>query len=120
MAVTISTMAKTRAPGSATAETNTKAVAHVLRETMAQLVRKSQQTVQHCGHASRIKAVWMETSQTPYRPLMAYMNPVSRLPAGHDPERDDPRGTAGSTTSNWLVSKIELAESILPVRRPPA
>ena len=73
--VAISTMAETRAPGSATAEIDTDAVVHVLQETMAQLVRKSQQTVQHCGHAIRIEAVRTETSQTPYRPLMAYMNP---------------------------------------------
>ncbi|KAL4777938.1 hypothetical protein BJX76DRAFT_344568, partial [Aspergillus varians] len=42
---------------------------------MAQLVCKSQQSVQHCGHAICIKVVRTKTSQTPYRPLMAYMNP---------------------------------------------
>ncbi|KAL4777911.1 hypothetical protein BJX76DRAFT_344652 [Aspergillus varians] len=42
---------------------------------MAQLVRKSQQSVQHCSHVIHIKAVHTKTSQTPYRPLMAYMNP---------------------------------------------
>ncbi|KAL4777898.1 hypothetical protein BJX76DRAFT_344672, partial [Aspergillus varians] len=42
---------------------------------MAQLVRKSQQSVQHCGHAIRIKAVRTKTSQTLYCLLMAYMNP---------------------------------------------
>ncbi|KAI9374464.1 hypothetical protein BJX61DRAFT_540811 [Aspergillus egyptiacus] len=52
-----------------------EAVVQVLQQTMAQLVRKSQQTVQHCSHAIRIEAVRTETSQTPYQPLMAYMNP---------------------------------------------
>ena len=54
---------------------DTEPVVQVLQATMAQLVQKSQQTVQHCGHAIRIEAVRTETSQTPHRPLMAYMNP---------------------------------------------
>jgi hypothetical protein len=31
--------------------------------------------MKHCGHAIRIEAVPIEASQTPYRPLMAYINP---------------------------------------------
>ncbi|KAL4777917.1 hypothetical protein BJX76DRAFT_363238 [Aspergillus varians] len=42
----------------------------VLQETIAQLVYKSQQSIQHCSHAICIKAVCTKTSQTLYCPLM--------------------------------------------------
>ncbi|KAE8383979.1 hypothetical protein BDV23DRAFT_189686 [Aspergillus alliaceus] len=38
------------------------------------MVHKSQWTVQHTGQAIRIKAVRSEKGQTPYRPLLAYMD----------------------------------------------
>ena len=38
------------------------------------IVRKSQQTVQHTGQAIRVEAVRFEKKQTPYRPLQAYMD----------------------------------------------
>ncbi|KAE8383989.1 hypothetical protein BDV23DRAFT_189672 [Aspergillus alliaceus] len=41
---------------------------------MEGVVRKSQWTVQHTGQAIRIEAVRSEKSQTPYRPLLAYMD----------------------------------------------
>lgn len=44
---------------------------------MEGVVRKSQWTVQHTGQAIRIEAVRSEKGQTPYRPLLAYMDPDS-------------------------------------------
>ncbi|PKX88847.1 uncharacterized protein P174DRAFT_455125 [Aspergillus novofumigatus IBT 16806] len=46
----------------------------VIWATMEQVACKSQQTVQHCGQAIRVEAVWSEKGQTPYRPLLAYMD----------------------------------------------
>ncbi|GIC93753.1 uncharacterized protein Aud_010241 [Aspergillus udagawae] len=46
----------------------------VIWDTMEQVARKSQQTVQHCGQAIRVEAVRSEKGQTPYRPLLAYMD----------------------------------------------
>lgn len=57
-----------------TVEINTELVVMVLQETMAQLVYKSQQTIQHYGHAIHIKAIHTKASQTPHQPLIAYLN----------------------------------------------
>ncbi|RHZ49046.1 uncharacterized protein CDV56_103939 [Aspergillus thermomutatus] len=46
----------------------------VIWDTMEQVARKSQQTVQHCGQAIWVEAVRSEKGQTPYRPLLAYMD----------------------------------------------
>jgi transposase len=46
----------------------------VIWDTMEQVARKSQQTVQHCGQAIRVEAVRSEKGQTPYQPLLAYMD----------------------------------------------
>ncbi|KAF4294543.1 hypothetical protein CNMCM8686_003245 [Aspergillus fumigatus] len=46
----------------------------VIWDTMEQVARKSQQTVQQCGQAIRVEAVRSEKGQTPHRPLLAYMD----------------------------------------------
>jgi hypothetical protein len=46
----------------------------VIWDTMEQVARKSQQTVQRCGQAIRVEAVRSEKGQTPHRPLLAYMD----------------------------------------------
>jgi hypothetical protein len=46
----------------------------VIWDTMEQVARKSQQTVQHCGQAIQVEAVRSEKGQTPHRPLLAYMD----------------------------------------------
>jgi superfamily II DNA or RNA helicase len=46
-------------------------------DTMAQLARRSQQTVQHCGNGIRMAAASTMPSQTPYQPLRAYMDEKS-------------------------------------------
>ncbi|KAB8226794.1 uncharacterized protein BDW43DRAFT_305076 [Aspergillus alliaceus] len=48
-----------------------------LWDTMEQVVRKSQRTVDHSGQAICIEAVRSETGQTPYRPLQVYMDAES-------------------------------------------
>ncbi|KAL4777910.1 hypothetical protein BJX76DRAFT_363253, partial [Aspergillus varians] len=70
----ISTMADPETDHLSAVEMETERGVMVLQATMAQLVRKSQQTVTRCSHAIRIEAVRTETSQTPYRPLLAYMH----------------------------------------------
>ncbi|RHZ43206.1 uncharacterized protein CDV56_100941 [Aspergillus thermomutatus] len=42
--------------------------------TMEQVAQKSQQIVQQCGQAIRMKAVRSQKGQMPYRPLLAYMD----------------------------------------------
>jgi hypothetical protein len=44
----------------------TKQGVQVIWDTMEQVARKSQQTVQHCGQAIRVEAVRSEKGQTPY------------------------------------------------------
>ncbi|RHZ43061.1 uncharacterized protein CDV56_100768 [Aspergillus thermomutatus] len=46
----------------------------VIWDTMEQVAHKSQRSVQRCGQAIRVEAVRSEKGQTPYRPLLAYMN----------------------------------------------
>ncbi|EAW15375.1 uncharacterized protein NFIA_046900, partial [Aspergillus fischeri NRRL 181] len=46
----------------------------VIWDTMEQVARKSQRTVQHCGQAIRVEAVRSEKGQTPHRPLLAYID----------------------------------------------
>ncbi|RHZ43137.1 uncharacterized protein CDV56_101138 [Aspergillus thermomutatus] len=46
----------------------------VIWDTMEQVARKSQRSVQRCGQAIRVEAVRSEKGQTPYRLLLAYMN----------------------------------------------
>ncbi|EAW23658.1 uncharacterized protein NFIA_110790 [Aspergillus fischeri NRRL 181] len=46
----------------------------VIWDTMEQVARKSQQTVQQCGQAIWMEAVRSEKGQTPYRPLLVYMD----------------------------------------------
>lgn len=46
----------------------------VIWATMEQVTRKSQRTVQRCGQAIWVEAVRSEKGQTPYRPLLAYMD----------------------------------------------
>ncbi|KAF9882584.1 hypothetical protein FE257_006232, partial [Aspergillus nanangensis] len=49
----------------------------VLWETVDQLARRSQRTVQHCGAAIRMEAVRTQAGQLPYQPLLAYMDESS-------------------------------------------
>ncbi|KAG2000910.1 hypothetical protein GB937_010702 [Aspergillus fischeri] len=57
----------------------------VIWHTMEQVARKSQQTVQQCGQAIRVEAVRSEKGQTPYRPLLAYMDEAAiKKHAPHD------------------------------------
>jgi len=46
----------------------------VIWATIEQIARKSQRTVQQCGQAIWVEAVRSEKGQTPYRPLLAYMD----------------------------------------------
>ncbi|KAF4155539.1 hypothetical protein CNMCM6936_007204 [Aspergillus lentulus] len=46
----------------------------VIWATIEQVARKSQQTVQHCSQAIWVEAIQSEKGQTPYRPLLAYMD----------------------------------------------
>ncbi|KAF9890012.1 hypothetical protein FE257_006692 [Aspergillus nanangensis] len=46
----------------------------VLWETIAQVVRRSQQTVRYCGAAIRMEAVRNQAGRLPYQPLMAYLD----------------------------------------------
>ena len=48
-----------------------------LWETVDQLARKSQRTVQHCGSAIRMEAVRTQQKELPYHPLLAYMDEES-------------------------------------------
>lgn len=48
-----------------------------LWETVDQLARKSQRTVQHCGSAIRMEAVRTRQKELPYHPLLAYMDEES-------------------------------------------
>ena len=49
----------------------------VIWDTMEQLARRSQFTVQHCGNGIRMAAVGTMPNQTPYQPLRAYMDEKS-------------------------------------------
>ncbi|KAL4993260.1 hypothetical protein BDV10DRAFT_190140, partial [Aspergillus recurvatus] len=46
-------------------------------DAMAQLARRSQRTVQHCGNGIRMAAASTMPNQTPYQPLRAYMDEKS-------------------------------------------
>jgi hypothetical protein len=46
----------------------------VIWTTMEQVACKSQRTVQRCGQAIWVEAVWSEKGQTPHRLLLAYMD----------------------------------------------
>ncbi|KAL4971185.1 hypothetical protein BDW66DRAFT_155911 [Aspergillus desertorum] len=55
-------------------------VSHATRvvwNTMAQLARRSQQTVKHCGNGIRMAAVSTMPNQTPHQPLRACMDEKS-------------------------------------------
>jgi hypothetical protein len=49
----------------------------VVWDTMAQLARRSQQTVKHCGNGIRMAAVSTMPNRTPFQPLRAYMDETS-------------------------------------------
>ncbi|KAL6229780.1 hypothetical protein BDW75DRAFT_224458 [Aspergillus navahoensis] len=49
----------------------------VVWDTMAQLARRSQQTVKHCGNGIRMAAVSTMPNRTPFQPLRAYMDEKS-------------------------------------------
>ncbi|KAL4755584.1 uncharacterized protein BDW70DRAFT_146292 [Aspergillus foveolatus] len=49
----------------------------VVWDTMAQLARRSQQTVKHCGNGIRMAAVCTMPNHTPHQPLRAYMDEKS-------------------------------------------
>ncbi|KAF9882558.1 hypothetical protein FE257_007183, partial [Aspergillus nanangensis] len=49
----------------------------ILWETVDQLARRSQRTVQHCGAAIRMEAVRTQANQLPYQPLLPYMDETS-------------------------------------------
>ncbi|KAF9883228.1 hypothetical protein FE257_003855 [Aspergillus nanangensis] len=56
---------------------NNELAIQLLRETIDQLARKSQRTVQHCGSAIRMEAVRTQIKELPYHPLQAYMDEES-------------------------------------------
>ncbi|BCS19566.1 uncharacterized protein APUU_51661S [Aspergillus puulaauensis] len=49
----------------------------VIWDTMEQLARRSQRTVQHCGSGIRMAAICTMPGQTPHTPLQAYMDEKS-------------------------------------------
>jgi hypothetical protein len=46
----------------------------VIWDTMEQVARKAQRTVQQCGQAIRMEAIRSQKGQMPYRPLLVYMD----------------------------------------------
>ncbi|MCN0155273.1 RecQ family DEAD/DEAH box helicase [Salinispora arenicola] len=55
----------------------TSQATRVIWDTMEQLARRSQQTVQHCGSGIRMAAICTMPGQTPHTPLQAYMDEKS-------------------------------------------
>lgn len=55
----------------------TETAIQALWDTVDQLARKSQRTVQHCGSAIRMEAVRTQQKELPYHPLLAYMDEES-------------------------------------------
>ncbi|KAL5366530.1 hypothetical protein BJX96DRAFT_180811, partial [Aspergillus floccosus] len=66
-----------RPPPSAAPTDPIKTAIQALWETVDQLARKSQRTVQHCGSAIRMEAVRTQQKELPYHPLLAYMDEES-------------------------------------------
>ncbi|PYH28097.1 putative telomere-associated RecQ helicase, partial [Aspergillus neoniger CBS 115656] len=58
-------------------DSSVEAVISVLWRTLDQLVRKSQQTVQHCGSTIRLEAVRTQANELPHRALLGYMDAQS-------------------------------------------
>lgn len=55
----------------------TSQATRVIWDTMEQLARRSQRTVQHCGSGIRMAAICTMPGQTPHTPLQAYMDEKS-------------------------------------------
>ncbi|CEL11796.1 hypothetical protein ASPCAL14892 [Aspergillus calidoustus] len=58
-------------------EDHIKQGVRVIWDTMDQLARRSQQTVQQCGAGIRVEAARTEAGQMSYKPLQAYMDEAS-------------------------------------------